>query len=95
MTSHENEKNDQHHDDEKTVTIVVDGTPHEVPKKEEITYIQVVALAYPEDANNADVSFSITYTKGHGNSPEGILAPGASVKVKKGMSFVVNRTGQS
>ena len=28
----------------KTITIIVDGTPHEVPKKEEITYAEVVTL---------------------------------------------------
>jgi hypothetical protein len=33
--------------DPKTVTIVVDGTPHEVDK-EKISYTEVVTLAYPD-----------------------------------------------
>jgi hypothetical protein len=41
MAEHEENK-------EKTITIVVDGTPHEVPKKENITYAEVVTLAYPD-----------------------------------------------
>ncbi len=77
-----------------TVTIVVDGTPYEVPKKEDISYEEVVDLAYPDFAQHPEITYSVTYTKGQGNK-EGILAPGGSVKVKEGMAFRVNRTGQS
>jgi hypothetical protein len=80
---------------DKTVTIVVDGTPHEVPKKEIITYAEVVTLAYPDYPQHPEITYSVTYTRGHSGSPEGILAPGGSIKVKEGMSFSVNRTGQS
>jgi hypothetical protein len=81
--------------DDKTVTIVVDGTPHEVPKKETITYGEVVALAYPDYLQHPEITYSVTFTRGHGDRREGILPPGGSVKVKEGMSFSVNRTGQS
>jgi hypothetical protein len=77
------------------VTIVVDGTPHEVPKKEDITYAEVVTLAYPDYPQHPEITYSVTYTRGHGHKPEGILVPGGSVKVKEGMSFRVDRTGQS
>jgi Multiubiquitin len=80
---------------EKTVTIVVDGTPHQVPKNEYITYAAVVTLAYPDYPQHPEITYSVTYTRGHGDKPEGILNPGESVKVKEGMSFCVNRTGQS
>lgn len=79
----------------KTVTIVVDGTPHEVPKKDEISYEEVVTLAHPDYPQHPDVTYSVTYERGHGSKPEGILPPGGKVKVKDGMSFRVNRTGQS
>jgi hypothetical protein len=79
----------------KTVTIVVDGTPHEVPKNENITYAEVVTLAYPDYPQHPEITYSVTYTHGQGDKPEGILVPGGSVKVKEGMSFRVNRTGQS
>jgi hypothetical protein len=80
---------------DKTVTIVVDGTEHEVPKKENITYAEVVALAYPDFAQHPEFTYSVTYTRGTGDKPEGILVPGGSVKAKEGESFRVNRTGQS
>lgn len=80
---------------EKMITIVVDGTPHQVPKNEYITYAAVVTLAYPDYPQHPEITYSVTYTRGHGDKPEGILNPGESVKVKEGMSFCVNRTGQS
>ena len=80
---------------EKTITIVVDGTPHQVPKNEYITYAAVVTLAYPDYPQHPEITYSVTYMRGHGNKPEGILNPGESVKVKEGMAFCVNRTGQS
>jgi len=81
--------------DGKDIEIVVDGTEHQFIKNDEITYAEVVTFSYPDFAQHPDVTYSVTYTRGHGNKPEGILAPGGSVKVKDGMIFRVNRTGQS
>jgi hypothetical protein len=77
------------------VTIIVDGTPHKVPRREHITYVEVVTLAHPDYPKHPEITYSITYTRGLNEKPDGILPPGGSVKVKEGMSFVVNRTGQS
>ncbi|EQD40797.1 hypothetical protein B1A_16318, partial [mine drainage metagenome] len=41
------------------------------------------------------ITYAVTYRNGHGEKPEGVLAPGASVKVKEGMIFSVSETGQS
>ncbi len=81
-------------DKKKMVTIIVNGTPHEWPK-EDITYEQVVAWEFPDYAQHPEFTYSVKYKNGHGNKPEGILAPGGSVKVKEGMIFSVSRTGQS
>ena len=78
-----------------TVTIVVEGTAHEWPKDEPITYAQVVTLEVPGYAQQSGITYSVTYKNGQGNKPEGILVPGASVKVKDGMIFNVSETGQS
>ncbi|HPN04993.1 MAG: multiubiquitin domain-containing protein [Kiritimatiellae bacterium] len=87
--------NDHDEKKEKTVTIYIDGTAYEVPKKDDISYTEVVTLADPTFPQNPQNTYSVNYTHGHGNKPEGILAPGASVKVKEGMRFRVNKTGQS
>jgi len=78
----------------KSVTIVVNGTPHEW-SKDMITYAEVVTLEVPDYAQHTDITYSVKYTRGQGDKPEGILAPGSSVKVKKDMVFSVSETGQS
>src|SRR5690348_3234959 len=79
---------------EKTIIIIVNGTQHEWPK-DEITYAEVVTLDVPDYSQHPEVTYSVKYTKGHGNKPDGILSPGASVKAKDGMIFSVSETGQS
>lgn len=76
------------------VTIIVDGTAHEWPKGK-ITFAQVVALEFPDYSPGSGINYSVKYTKGPKENPEGVLVPGASVEVKEGMVFHVTRTGQS
>lgn len=85
---------ERRHED-KAVTIIVNGTPEEVPRNEYISYAEVVTLAFPDYPHHPEITYSVTYTLGHHDKPEGILPPGGRVKVKEGMSFRVNRTGQS
>jgi hypothetical protein len=86
-------KPDDH--DSKTVTIIVEGTPHEWPKNEKISYAQVVTLEVPSYSPTSGVSYAVKYTRGDDHKPEGVLSSGESVKVKKGMVFSVSETGQS
>ncbi|HYL48362.1 MAG TPA: multiubiquitin domain-containing protein [Stellaceae bacterium] len=79
---------------EKVVTIIVDGAPHKV-EKEKITYAEVVTFADPDYSKNPQVTYSVTYSKGPHDKPQGTLSPGGSVMVKEGMIFRVSRTGQS
>ena len=81
--------------DDKLVTIVVNGTDQQWPKDKEISYTDVVLLAFPDSKNHPEITFSVKFTRGHGDKPEGILAPGQSLKVKEGMNFRVTETGQS
>lgn len=81
-------------EDKKSVTIVVNGTEHTWPKGE-ITYAEVVTLDVPDYRNHPEINYSVKYKNGHGEKPEGILTPGASVKVKERMIFSVSKTGQS
>lgn len=77
-----------------TVTIVVDGTPHEV-NKGSITYAEIVTLAYADYPQHPEITYSVNYKKGPTPNPEGILSAGGHVVVKDGMVFNVSRTGQS
>jgi hypothetical protein len=67
-----------------TVTIVVEGTAHEWPKRE-ITYDEVVTLEVPDYPQHPEITYSVKYKNGHGNKPEGTLAKGESVRVKDRM----------
>lgn len=80
--------------EKKMVTIIVEGTPHEWPKGE-ITFTEVVTLEVPDYSQNPQITYSVTYRRGHGDKPEGVLVPGATVNVKEGMLFNVSQTGQS
>ncbi len=82
------------HGNDKSVTIIVDGTPHEV-EKEKISYAEVVTLAYPDYPQHPEITYSVTYKRGPNVNHEGILAQGGTVMVKKDMVFNVSRTGQS
>lgn len=77
------------------VTIIVEATPHRWPKGEKITYAQVVTLEFLDFPQHPERTYSVTYRNGAGQNHEGVLSPGASVKVKDGMEFNVTDTGQS
>lgn len=81
-------------EEKKAVTIIVEGSPHEWPKGE-ISYAEVVTLEVPTYPQHPEITYSVKYKKGQGSKPEGVLAPGASVKVKERMEFSVSETGQS
>ena len=54
-----------------------------------------MTLAYPDYPQHPEKTYSVTYSMGPRENREGILPPGGSVKIKEGMEFRVNRTGQS
>jgi hypothetical protein len=80
--------------EKKKVTIFINGSAEEV-EKEEMAYEEIVTLAFPDFPQHPERNYSVKYTRGHGNKPEGILSPGGKVKVKDGMEFTVTPTGQS
>lgn len=77
-----------------SVTIFVEGTPHTWTKNK-ISYDEVVTLEVPEYAQHPEITYSVKYTNGPNNRPEGVLAKGETVRVKDGMIFGVSETGQS
>lgn len=85
----------QQDQDSKTVTIVVEGAEHKWPKNGDISYAKVVTLEVPDYPQHTEITYAVTYRNGHGEKPEGVLAPSSSVKVKEGMIFSVSESGQS
>jgi len=80
---------------EKTVTIIVEGTPHEWPEGAAITFDQVVIFAFPDYSPTDGKAYTVTYEGADGGKPEGQLVKGGTVKIKNGTIFHVSRTGES
>jgi len=89
-------RGDRDQDDrrDKEVTIVVNGREKTV-EKGDLTFDQLVALAFDDPPTGEFICFTITYRRGQGNKPEGTLAEGETVKVKDGMIFNVTATDKS
>jgi hypothetical protein len=81
------------HDKPKPVTIYVNTSPHAV-EKDEISFDEVVTLAYPTPPPGGNISFTVLYQRAHGNK-DGTLVTGQTVKVKDGMIFDVTPTDLS
>jgi hypothetical protein len=77
----------------KGFTVVVNGRTFTV-RDGEMTFDQVVALTGLP--TGSDISFTVTYRRGHGDKPEGSMVEGGDpVKVKDGMIFNVESTTRS
>lgn len=82
-------------DKDKTVKIVINGAEKTV-EKGELSYDEVVALAFDNPPTGENILITITYRRGQGNKPEGSLKPSSEpVKVKEGMIFDVTATDKS
>jgi hypothetical protein len=74
-------------------TIIINGRSV-VVSEDELTFDEVVALSGL--ATGPNITFTITYRRGHGEKPDGSLVEnGPPVKVKDGMIFNVDPTTRS
>jgi hypothetical protein len=88
----DNKHEGQGHD--KVLTIIVNARPKEVTARE-LSFAQIVALAFDSPPAGENIVFTVTYRKGEGNKPEGTLVEGDMVKIKDGMIFNVTATDKS
>lgn len=79
----------------KSITIIVNGRPRQWSAKD-ISFDDVVSLAFDSPPHGAETIFSVTYRKG-GNEhrPEGVMVEGDSIKIKDGTVFNVSATNRS
>ena len=92
-TTTEQMKNKPH--PHKEVTIIVNGREKVAPKNDELTFQEVIELAFDDPPSGPYICFTITFRRGQGNKPEGSLTEGESVKIKDGMIFNVTATDKS
>jgi hypothetical protein len=85
----------EHDKDPKTVTIVVNTKEKIVEKNKEISFEEIVSLAYDGNPPTGPyIEFTVMYRRGQGNK-DGSLVAGKTVKVKEGMVFSVSATDRS
>lgn len=78
----------------KRATIIVNGREFETDARE-ISFIEVLALAFDPVPSGPNIEITMTYKKGPDQKPKGTLVAGQSVKVKDGMIFNVTVTDKS
>ena len=74
--------------------IIVNGTRYPV-SNDEVTFDQVVDLAYPTGGRGPLIKYTVDFYDGAGRLPEGKLTEGQAVKVKDRTVFNVTRTDRS
>lgn len=79
---------------ERTFTIIVNGRPVQETRRE-LTFEDVVRLAYPTPPTGDNIEYTVTYRRGVVEKPEGTLLPGGTVKLKHEMIFNVTATDKS
>jgi hypothetical protein len=65
-----------------TFSVVINGQPKVVTARE-VTWDQVVDLAFPGERTDANLTFIVTYEETDESKHDGTLAVGGSVHVKK------------
>jgi Multiubiquitin len=77
------------------VVLIIVNTREKKWDKPEISYEDVVVLAFGKYDPDPNVVYTITYSKGPEHHRQGSLIKGQAVKVKTGMIFNVTRTNKS
>jgi hypothetical protein len=79
---------------DKAFLITVNGRQRRV-EDEELSFDDLVDLAFEDPARGPQIVFTITFREGGGRMPEGELDEGQALKVRDGTIVNVTRTDQS
>lgn len=80
--------------DKVKVTLIVNGEEKGWDFKE-ISFDQVIILAFGSISNNPNICYTVTYKRGPGQNREGSMVKGDVVRVKNKMVFNVTSTDKS
>lgn len=87
-------------EDKDVVTVVVNAREKVIPVVDlspdgELSFAQIVHLAYDPVPTGQDIVFTVSYREGAGRPDSGRLVDGQSTKVKNGTVFNVSFTDRS
>jgi hypothetical protein len=94
MPKPENAQPDNPQHEPGTHTIIVNGREKTV-EVNEVSYQQILLLAYPNPETGPDVRYTITWARNEHGEATGKLLPGGTVKVNEKMVFNVKRADKS
>lgn len=80
--------------DDKSSEIVINGRKRQV-EVEELTFDELVDLAFEDPARGPQILFTITFRNAAGRFETGELDPGERLKVRDGTEIDVTQTDQS
>ena len=79
----------------KGAVVIVNGQERVVPE-EEVSFEEIIALAYDESERGEQIVFTVTFEASQARGgPEGEVGPGETLKVTDRVIFHVQRTDQS
>lgn len=85
---------DEHFYSQREFKVIVNARPKETPKRE-LSFDDVVHLAFENPPTGPNIKFTITYRNGPRQNREGTLTEGNAVFIKNGMVFNVTPTDKS
>lgn len=92
---HKNDSSKDHGNGHNKVhVIVVNGREKEWNKKE-ISFKEVVILAFGGYQENNRTCYTVTYTRGNNHKPQGSMVVGGTIHIKHKMIFNVTATDKS
>lgn len=77
-----------------TTSIIVNTRKKEVEGKE-VTYDQILVLAFTTVPSGDNWEVTVAYRDGPGQNKQGTMLPGSTVRIKKDMIFDVTATDKS
>jgi hypothetical protein len=78
----------------KVIHFIVNSRAKSEPEKD-ISFDELVLLAFDNPPTGEFIEFTITYQRGQGNKPKGALLAGETVRLHEGMIFIVTATDRS
>jgi hypothetical protein len=78
-----------------TVLIIVNGRQKTVQKNAQISFWDIVKLAFDTPQIGDGIQYTVQFTRGGSEKPSGALVEGQSVKGKADMEFDVTPTNRS
>lgn len=84
------EKPDKKH----TLTLIVNARPKEW-SGQHITFRELVVLQYAQFEDNPNIEYTVAYSNGPKQNPQGSMVDNDKVKVQDRMNFNVTRTDKS